>query len=67
MTIRAFRLKVTKTLKIPKEQQGSVRLWLRMPDGWTTEISLTENDSYDLSWWGLENGSEVILYVGASE
>ena len=74
MTVRAFRMKVTKSLKIPKAQQGSLRLWLRMPDGWISELTASSNfadqqqrDSYDLSWYGLENGSEVILYVGSPD
>lgn len=63
MTMRTFRLKLCKTLKIPKPKQASVKLWLVMPDNRISEID-NEQSTHDLSWWGIENGSSVLVYVG---
>jgi hypothetical protein len=63
MPIRIFRLKVFKFLKTPQEKlaQVSVELWLKMQDG-TLAVMGRERDDHDISWWGLENGSDVYVY-----
>ena len=61
MALRTFRLKVAKSFKIAKAQQGGMKLWLRMPDGNTAAID--SDDTHDLSWWGLEDGALVLLVV----
>ena len=60
MTMRPFRLKVTKSCKLPKSATQSFTLWLKMPDGALAELP-SQDDSHDLSWWGIENDSELIL------
>ncbi|CDO73583.1 hypothetical protein BN946_scf185014.g53 [Trametes cinnabarina] len=60
MTIRAFRLKVLKTGKIPKAQQNAMRLWMVLPDGHFAELD-EEYAGRDLSWWGVEDGTTFIL------
>ena len=62
MSVRTFRLKVAKTFKIPRASQAALGLWLRMPDGNLAEIDGALDDR-DLDWWGIEDGSEIILYV----
>jgi tubulin-specific chaperone E len=62
MSLRTFRLKALKTFKAPREARA--RLWLRMADDTFSEIGTDgRDDSGDLSWWGLEDGSEVLLFV----
>ena len=60
MSVRALRLKLAKSFKLPKSDQSNCRLWLRMPQDAYAEMEVTD-DGHDLSWWGLENGSEVVL------
>jgi hypothetical protein len=63
MPVRTFRFKVFKCLKTPQQKlaQVTVKLWLKMQDG-TLAVIDREQDEYDLSWWGLENGSDVYVY-----
>lgn len=65
MTMRPFRLKVTKSCKLPKSAQSTFKLWLKMPDGALVELP-SQDDSHDLSWWGIESDSELILEVGGN-
>ncbi|KAH9951861.1 hypothetical protein B0H21DRAFT_714574 [Amylocystis lapponica] len=60
MSVQTFRMKVVKSLKIART--ATVKLWLRMPDGNLAEIDNTQ-DNRDLDWWGVEGGSDMILYV----
>ncbi|KZT69805.1 RNI-like protein [Daedalea quercina L-15889] len=61
MNIRTFHLKVTKSFKVPKAAQASIRLWLRMPDDRLVEIE--RDDNHDLDWWGVENGVEMLVFI----
>ncbi|OCH92105.1 RNI-like protein [Obba rivulosa] len=65
MSGRAFRAKVAKTFKIARAQQGQMRLWLRMPDGNLVEMESTD-DMRDLAWWGVDDGSDILLYADKS-
>ncbi len=62
MSMRAFRLKVAKSFKVPKTEQGTMKLWLNMPDGILVELDNPE-DIHDLSWWGLDDGSELVMFT----
>ncbi|PSR83046.1 hypothetical protein PHLCEN_2v5850 [Hermanssonia centrifuga] len=62
MSMRAFRLKVAKSFKVPKTEQGTMKLWLNMPDGILVELDNSE-DIHDLSWWGLDDGSELVMFT----
>lgn len=64
MTLRTFRLKLAKALKfkLSRTQTEEMRLWLVMPDSSLGEIT-SERETDDLSWWGVEDGSEIVLYV----
>ncbi|EIW60185.1 uncharacterized protein TRAVEDRAFT_164763 [Trametes versicolor FP-101664 SS1] len=64
MSVRPLRLKAIKSLKIPKAQQSSMRLWMVMPDGHFVVID-EEYAGRDLSWWGVEEGT--IFVLAASE
>ncbi|KAK7694061.1 hypothetical protein QCA50_003637 [Cerrena zonata] len=63
MTMRPFRLKVTKSYKLPRSAQNSFKLWLKMPHGALAELP-ADDDSHDLAWWGIESDSELILEEG---
>jgi tubulin-specific chaperone E len=60
MSVRTLRLKLAKSFRLTKAEQAETRLWLRMPGDAYAEIEAAE-DGRDLSWWGFENGSEVVL------
>ncbi|GBE81694.1 RNI-like protein [Sparassis crispa] len=60
MSVRTFRMKVIKSLKIARAQHSSVRLWLSLMNGDVVEM---DNDTSDLAWWGLEDGSTIVMYV----
>ncbi|KAI0076461.1 RNI-like protein [Panus rudis PR-1116 ss-1] len=62
MNMRTFRMKVAKSFKIPKAQQPSMKIYLTMPDGSLRELA-AEEDTHDLSWLGIEDGSELVLEV----
>jgi len=64
MLVRTFRSKVCKCLKTPQQKlaQVVVELWLKMQDD-TLAVIDRKQDGYDLSWWGLENGSDVYVYL----
>ena len=64
MTIRTFRLKLAKALKLKmsRTQSDGMRLWIVMPDNSLGEIK-GERETDDLAWWGVEEGCEVVLYA----
>lgn len=66
MSIRTFRAKVTKSFKISKPDQTAVRLWLQLPDGHVAEMD-RDNEARDLAWWGLEDGSNMILFLDKAQ
>ncbi|KAL7283642.1 hypothetical protein ACG7TL_003078 [Trametes sanguinea] len=63
MTVRAFRLKILKSFKIPKAPQSSMRLWMVLPDGHCVELD-EEYAGRDLAWWGVEDGTSFVLASG---
>jgi len=67
MTMRVFRIKLLKTLKIPplagRIDVPHPRAWLVMDESALSELDL-EQDSRDLAWWGIQNESEVFVYPG---
>ncbi|KAJ2991892.1 hypothetical protein NUW54_g8073 [Trametes sanguinea] len=65
MTVRAFRLKILKSYKIPKAQQNSMRVWMILPDGHCVELD-EEYAGRDLSWWGIEDGTSFVLAENGS-
>ncbi|GJE87126.1 RNI-like protein [Phanerochaete sordida] len=64
MSMRTFRMKLAKTFKLGRAEQPGLRLWLKMPDGAWSELESAE-DTHDLAWWGLEDGSEIVLVAGS--
>ncbi|KAJ8088091.1 hypothetical protein PM082_013642 [Marasmius tenuissimus] len=60
MTLKVFRLKVRKTLKV--QPQGVMSLWVKMPDGKWIELT-SDRDGQDLEWLGLEGNSQVACCV----
>ncbi|KII88144.1 hypothetical protein PLICRDRAFT_41270 [Plicaturopsis crispa FD-325 SS-3] len=64
MLLRTFRLKILKTLK-PRPSVRQLELWLRMRDG-DFALMNVEDDAHDLEWWGLEEGSEVYIFLDTS-
>lgn len=62
--IAVFRLQLTKALKLPRSVgRNMVEIWLCMEDGF---VELCD-DSHDLSWFGIENGSDVFVTVNSTE
>jgi len=64
MSLRTFRLKVLKSLKIPKQKvnQVAVELWLKMSDGSFAEMN-RDHDEQELGWWGVEDASDIYVYL----
>lgn len=63
MTLKTLRLKILKSLKLPrKPSDATTRLWLKMDDGGLAELDGA--DDVDLTWWGLEDGANVFFYFG---
>jgi len=60
MSLRTFRMKVAKTLKIARTHQSSIKLWLKMPDDSLAEID--QDDNHDLDWWGVEDHADIYLH-----
>ncbi|KAJ7461535.1 hypothetical protein FB451DRAFT_1268490 [Mycena latifolia] len=59
MTLRALRLKVCKTMKY-SAPRTAISLWLQMQDGSCVPLD-SDRDSQDLSWLGIESGSNIIF------
>ncbi len=60
MSIRTLRLKLIKTLKIPKAHHGAVRLWMILPNGHFVELT-EEFFGRDLAYWGVDEDTQVVL------
>lgn len=61
MSLRTFRLKIAKSIKIKVNVSKTVmRLWVKMRDESFAELQC-DQDAQDLSWWGLENGSDILF------
>lgn len=62
--VAIFRLQLMKTLKLPRSvSRNMVEIWLSMEDGF---VELCD-DSHDLGWYGIENGSDVFVTVNSTE
>jgi tubulin-specific chaperone E len=61
MSLRTFRMKILKTFKAPRGAKA--RLWLSMADNSLAEVDVGQDDTGDLTWWGLEDGAQVFLFV----
>ncbi|OJA10199.1 hypothetical protein AZE42_05123 [Rhizopogon vesiculosus] len=62
MKFGLFRLKVIKALGAGKghRNRGATHVWLRMRDD---TLAPLENDDQELGWWGIENGSHIVVYI----
>lgn len=58
MKLRILRQKLCKTFKVPPKAEMS--LYLEMSE---TVAELEPGDSRDLSWWGLDEGSHLFVYI----
>jgi hypothetical protein len=61
MSLRALRLKISKTFK-SNIRQSKISCWLRMRDG-SLSVLDTRDDSRPLDWLGIENGSQIIYKI----
>ena len=59
--LRTLRMKICKILK-QDARRTQVRCWLRIRDGSLSEL-VKQDDSKDLDWLGIENGSQIIYEV----
>ena len=55
MKLNVFRLKLIKSLKIPKCE--AMQVWLKLEDGYV----LLDNEGHNLEWYGIENGTHLIV------
>ena len=64
MGMRTFRLKLLKALRAPPDvvRRGQVDVYLVMEDDKLTKLD-TIQDSRDLAWWGVQNGSQVVVFL----
>jgi hypothetical protein len=62
MKLGLFRLKVIKALGAGKTQRkrDATYVWLRMGDD---TLAPLQNDDQELGWWGIENGSHIVVYI----
>ncbi|KAI5119941.1 hypothetical protein M0805_002130 [Coniferiporia weirii] len=63
MTVRSFRLKLLKALKLSSasfRQETRLAVWLLMNDNNLTELDL-DQETRDLAWWGIQDGSQFIV------
>nr|VWO94838.1 Adenylate cyclase [Ganoderma boninense] len=60
MSIRTLRLKLIKTLKIPKPQHVAVRLWMILPSGHLVELT-EEFFGRDLAYWGIDADTQFVV------
>lgn len=60
MTVRTLRLKLIKSLKVPKTKHSTVKLWIVLPNGHFVELD-EEYAGRDLGYWGVDNGTQLVL------
>jgi hypothetical protein len=67
MAIRVFKLKLSKVLKLPLDtfQLDDADVYLVMGDDKLSKLDLREEER-DLAWWGIQNGSHVIVLAKRS-
>ncbi|KAI6166847.1 hypothetical protein EDD17DRAFT_1541543 [Pisolithus thermaeus] len=62
--IAVFRLQVMKALKLPRSVVRDIfEVWLSLEDGF---VKLCD-DSHDLGWYGIEDGSNIFVTVNSTE
>ncbi|KAG2157517.1 hypothetical protein DEU56DRAFT_875647 [Suillus clintonianus] len=62
MKLGLFRLRLMKTLGVgnnPRNRDNTY-VWLRMGDD---TLALLQNDDQELGWWGIENDSQIVVYI----
>ncbi|KAN0077124.1 hypothetical protein V8E55_010979 [Tylopilus felleus] len=59
MKLSSFRLKLIKSLKI-SSPRVVVQVWLKLRDGYVP----LDKDGHDLEWYGIENGTHLVVYTG---
>lgn len=58
MKLNVFRLKLVKSLKMSHPpRRDAIQVWLKLCDGYV----LLDNDGHDLQWYGIENGTHLIV------
>ncbi|KAG0697020.1 hypothetical protein DFH29DRAFT_176037 [Suillus ampliporus] len=60
MKLGLFRHRVMKALGAGKTPRNSIYVWLRMGDD---TLVLLQNDDQELGWWGIENGSHIVVHI----
>ena len=67
MPLRALRLKILKSLKVPSSRSEEIRLWamLHRDDGvWVLNEMVSDADNREVDRFGLEEGSGIgILFL----
>lgn len=66
MAMKVFRLRLIKLLKLPPNQANGVHkvhAWMLMDDDSLSEMDF-EPGTQEVSWWGLEEGSRILVYAG---
>ncbi|KAH7911409.1 hypothetical protein BJ138DRAFT_1238414 [Hygrophoropsis aurantiaca] len=60
MKMRIFRLKIMKSLRKARTTAtiGTIEIWLKMGDG---ALARLDDDDQELSWWGIENRSDIVI------
>lgn len=58
MKLQTLQLKLRKTFKVPPKAE--IHLYLEMSD---TVAELESGDSHDLIWWGLDDGSNLFVFI----
>lgn len=59
MTLSVLRLKLIKSLKISHPTREAVQVWLKLRDGYVP----LSNDAHNLEWYGIENGTHLVVYT----
>lgn len=58
MNLNVFRLKLMKSLKISHPSgREAIQVWLELHDGYV----LLDNDGHNLEWYGIENGTHLVV------
>ena len=67
MAMRTFRLKLLKALKVAADvtRRGDVDVYLVMDDDRITKLDMIQ-ETRDLAWWGIQNGSQVVVLAQES-
>jgi len=61
MKLNIFRLKLMKSLKVSLfPRREAIQVWLKLSDGYVP----LDNDRHDLEWYGIENGTYLVVYTG---